>query len=169
MSCDGCWKRKVACDLSRRKPCGAKAKWEHGSIIDSDEDAQGKPEPKRRKVDPVLVVEIQQPAVSSLSLFWDLLAVLQDHVEEQWKQTAILEQIAWVQEMDREDWAFDGSEGSETGMEGSDKEEGTEERDGNGHVEKVDKGKGKERVEDRNVDGRKDGEEGRNRNRETLQ
>ena len=33
-------------------------------------------------------------------------------------------------------------------------------------VQKVDKGKGKKRAEDRNVDGRKDGEEGRNGNGE---
>ena len=99
-----------------------KAKQKGGSIIDSDEDAQGEPEPKRRKVDAVPVVEIQQPATRSLSLFQDLIAMLRDHVEEQRKQTAILEQIARVQEMDREDWAFDGSEGSETGTEGSEEE-----------------------------------------------
>ena len=86
------------------------------------------------------MVEIRQPATSSLSLFQDLLAVLRDHIEEQRKQTAIFERIARVQEMDREDWAFDGSEGSETGMEGSEEEEGTEERDENGLVKKVDKG-----------------------------
>ena len=113
-SCDVCQRRKVMCDLSGWKLHGAKAKWKGGSIIDSDEDAQGEPELKRWKVDPVLVVEIRQPAGMSLSLFWDLIAVLQDHVAEQWKQTAILEQIAHVQEMDWEDWAFDRSEGSET-------------------------------------------------------
>ena len=117
------WKCKVACNLSGWKPCGVKAKWKGGSIIDSDEDAQGKPEPKRLKVDAVPVVEIRQLATGSLSLFWDLIAVLRDHVKEQWKQTAILEWIARVQEMDREDWAFDGSEGSETGTEGSEEEE----------------------------------------------
>ena len=157
MSCDDCRKRKVACDLSRRKPRGAKAKQKGGSIINSDEDAQGEPEPKRWKVNPVPVVEIQQPAASSLSLFRDLLAVLQDHVKEQRKQTVILERIAQVQEMDWEDWAFDGSEGSETG---------TEEKNGDGHVDKVDKGKGKERAEDGNMDGWKDGEEGGNGNGE---
>ena len=92
--------------------------------------------------------------------------MLQDHVEEQRKQTVILEHIAQVQEMDQEDWAFDGSEGSETGMEGSEEEEGTEEKDGNRHVDKVDKGKGKERAVDGNADGRKDGEEGGNGNGE---
>ena len=156
--CDGCQKRKVACDLSRRKPRGVKAKWKGGSIIDSDEDAQGELEPKRRKVDAVPVVEIQQPATGSLSLFWDLIAVLRDHVEEQQKQTAILKRIARVQEMDWEDWAFDGSEGSETGMEGSEEEEETEEGNGNGHEGKQDKGKGKERAEAGNADGRKDGD-----------
>ena len=155
-SCDGCRKRKVACDLSGRKLRGAKAKRKGGSIIDSDEDAQGEPEPKRQKVDAVPVVEIWQPATRSLSLFRDLIAVLRDHVEEQQKQTAILERIAWVQEMDREDWAFDGSEGSETGTEGSEEEEEAEEADGNRQAEKVDKGKEKERAEDRNGDGKKD-------------
>ena len=58
-SCDGCQKRKVACDLSGRKPRGAKAKRKGGSIIDSDEDAQGELEPKRRKVD------AQQPATGT--------------------------------------------------------------------------------------------------------
>ena len=43
---------------------------------------------------------------------------------------------------------FDGSEGSEMGVEGSDEAEEAEETDGNGHAEKVDKGKGKERAED---------------------
>ena len=134
-SCDGCWKWKVACDLSGRKPYGAKAKWKGGSIIDSDEDVQGELEPKRWKVDTVLVVEIRQPATGSLSLFRDLIAVLRDHVEEQRKQTAILEWIARAQEMDQEDWAFDGSEGSETGMEGSEEEEEAEEADGSGNRE----------------------------------
>ena len=143
-----------------------KVKQKGRSIINSNGDAQGKPEPKRRKVDAILVVEIRQQAGSSLSLFQDLLAILQDHVEEQRKQTAILEWIARVQEMDWEDWAFDGSKGLETGMEGSEEEEEMEERDGNGHVEKVDKGKGKERVEDGNADGRNDGEEGGNGNGE---
>ena len=165
-ACDGCQKWKVTCDLSGRKPRGVKAKCKGGPIINSDEDVQGEPELKWQKVDPVPVVEIWQPAASSLSLFWDLLAVLQDHVEEQQKQTAILKRIARVQEMDREDWAFDGSEGSETGTEGSEEEEGTEEKDGNGHVEKVDKGKGKERAEDGNANGRKDRDEGGNGNGE---
>ena len=92
--------------------------------------------------------------------------MLRDHVKEQWKQTTILERIARVQEMDREDWAFDGSEDLETGTEGSEEEEGTEEKDGNRHIEKQNKGKGKQRAEDGNVDGRKDGEEGGNRNGE---
>ena len=92
--------------------------------------------------------------------------MLWDHTEEQWKQTIILERIAQVQEMDWEDWAFDGSKGSEMGMEGSEEEEGMEDKDGNGLVQKVDKGKGKERAEDGKVDGRKDGEEGGNRNGE---
>ena len=39
-----------------------------GSIIDSDEDAQGKLELKQQKVDAVPVVEIRQPATGSLSL-----------------------------------------------------------------------------------------------------
>ena len=87
-----------------------------GSIIDSDEDAQGEPEPKRWKVDAVPVVEIRQPATGSVSLLLDLdlIAVLRDHIEEQRKQTTILERIAWVQELDWEDWGFDGSEDSET-------------------------------------------------------
>ena len=61
-------------------------------------------------------------------------------------------------------------------MEGSEEEEGTEESgvwNGNRHVEKVDKGKGKEKADDRNVDGRKDGNEGGSGNgrmdAETLQ
>ena len=57
-SCDGCRKQKVACDLSGWKPHEAMAKRKGRSIIDSDEDAQGKPEPKRWKVDAVPVVEI---------------------------------------------------------------------------------------------------------------
>ena len=136
------------------------------SIINSDEDVQGEPELKRRKVDAVPVVEIWQPATGSLSLFRDLIAVVWDHVEEQQKQTTILERIAWVQEMDREDWAFNRSEGSEMGMEGSEEEEEAEEADGNGQAEKVDKGKGKERAEDRNADGKKDGDGKRNGSRE---
>ena len=92
------------------------------------------------------------------SWWWRSGSRRRDHIEEQWKQTAILERIARVQEMDQEDWAFDGSEGLETGMEGSEEEEEMEERDGNGNVEKVDKGKGKERAEDGNADGRKDGD-----------
>ena len=143
-----------------------KVKRKGGSIIDSDEDAQGELEPKRQKVDAVPVVEIWHLATGSLSLFWDLIAVLWDHVEEQWKQTAILEQIARVQEMDREDWAFNGSKGSETGTEGSEEKEETEEGNGNGHGGKQDKGKGKERAEDRNVEGRKDGDGNGNRSRE---
>ena len=125
---------------------------------------QGEPEPKRRKVDAVPVVEIRQPATGSLSLFRDLIAVLRDHVEEQRKQTAILERIAQVQELDREDWGFDGSEVSETGTEGSEEEEEAEEaeeadgEDRNKEAEKVDKGKGKERAEDGNADRKKDGE-----------
>ena len=130
-ACDGCQKWKVTCDLSGRKPRRAKVKRKGGSIINSDDDAQGEPELKWRKVDPVPVVKIWQPAASSLSLFWDLLAMLWDHIEEQRKQTAILERIARVQEMDWEDWAFNKSKGSETGMEESEEEEGTEERHGN--------------------------------------
>ena len=143
-----------------------KAKWKGRSIIDSDEDVQGEPELKRQKVSPVPVVEIWQPAGSSLSLFRDLLAMLWDHVVEQQKETATLERIACVQEMDQEDWAFDGSEESETGMEGSEEEEETEGKDRNGHVNKQDKGKGKQRAEDGNADGRKDRDEGRNGNGE---
>ena len=52
------------------------------------------------------------------------------------------------------------------GMEGSEEKEETERKDGNGHVDKQDKGKGKQRAEDRNADGRKDGDEGGNGNRE---
>ena len=95
--------------------------------------------------------------------------MLRDHVEEQRKQTVILERIAQVQELDREDWAFNGSKGLEMGTEGSKEEEETEERDGNGLVQKVDKGKGKERAEDGNADRRKDGDEGRNGNGEVSE
>ena len=112
-------------------------------------------------------MEIRQPATGSLSLFRDLIAVLRDHVEEQRKQTVILERIAQVQELDREDWAFDGSKGSETGTEESEEEEEAEEADevdGNKEAEKVDKGKGKERAEDGNVDGKKDGDRNGNGN-----
>ena len=105
-SCDGCQRQKVTCNLSRWKPCGAKARRKGGSIIHFDEDAQRELELKRQKVSPVSVMEIQQPAGSSLSLFQDLLAMLRDHVAEQQKQTAILEWIARIQEMDQEDWAF---------------------------------------------------------------
>ena len=139
MSCNRCQKWKVACDLFGRKPCGAKAKCKGGSIIDSDEDTLGEPEPKQQKVDPVPVVEIRQPAGTSLSLFQDLISMLQDHVEEQWKQTAILERIAHIQELDQEDWTFDGSKRSEMGTEGSEEEEGTEESgvwEGSGNVDK---------------------------------
>ena len=117
-------------------------------------------------------MEIQQPATGSLSLFRDLIAVLRDHVEEQQKQTAILKRIARVQELDREDWGFDGSEVSEMGTEGSEEEEEAEEADradgvdGNKKAEKVDKGKGKERAEDGNTDGRKDGDGNGNGDRE---
>ena len=91
------------------------------------------------------MVEIRQPATGSLSLFRDLIAVLRDHVEEQRKQTAILEQIARVQELDREDWAFDGSKGLETGTEESEEEEEAEEADGNRKAEKEDKGEKEKR------------------------
>ena len=43
-SCDTCRRWKVACDLSGQKPHRSKAKQKGGSIIDSDEDAQGEPE-----------------------------------------------------------------------------------------------------------------------------
>ena len=154
------------CDLSRQKLHRAKAKWKGGSIIDSDEDAQGEPELKRWKISPVRVMEIRQLAGSSLSLFQDLLAVLRDHVMEQRKQTAILAQIACIQEMDGEDWAFDRSEESETGMEGSEEGEEMQGKDRNGHVDKQDKGKGKQRAEDGNADRRKDWDEGGNGNGE---
>ena len=102
--------------------------------------------------------------------------MLRDHVKEQRKQTAILEWIACIQELDWEDWAINGSEGLEMGMEGSEEEEGMEESrvwNGSGDVEKVDKGKGKEKADDRNVDRKKDGNEGGSRNgrtdAETLQ
>ena len=61
--------------------------------------------------------------------------MLQDHVKEQWQQTAILERIAHLQELDWEGWAIDRSE-EEEGMEES------RAQDGNGPV---DKGKGTER------------------------
>ena len=69
-----------------------------------------------------------------------------------------------------------GSDNSEMGSEGSKNEE-TEGQDGNEHVNKIDKGKGKERAEDGNAgrrkDGRMDGNEGgdgnRRADRETLQ
>ena len=64
------------------------------------------------------------------------------------------------------------SEEEEIGTEGSKKEE-MEGQGRNGHVDKIDKGKGKERAEDWNVDGRKDRNEGGDGNRrvdgETLQ
>ena len=104
-----------------------KAKWKGRLIINSDDGVLGEPELKWRKVDPVPVVKIWQPAGTLLSLFWDLISILRDHVKEQRKQTTILEHIACVQELDWEDWAFDGSKGLETGMEGSEEEEGTEE------------------------------------------
>ena len=78
--------------------------------------------------------------------------------------------IACVQELDQEDWAINGSEGLEMGLEGSEEEEGMEEsgvRDGNGHVEKVAKGKGKEKADDVNADGKKDGNKGGNGNGRT--
>ena len=159
VSCDVFQRKKVVCNLSRWKPHGEKAKRKGGSVINSNEDAQGKPEPKWWKVDPVLVVEIWQPARTMLSLFWDLMSMLHDHVTEQQKQTAILEEIAHVQELDREDWAFDRSKGLGMGMEGR-KEVETEGKDRNGHVDKLDKGKGKERVEDGKVEVGKDGTEG---------
>ena len=88
----------------------------------------------------------------------------------------ILEQIAHIQELDQEDWAFDVSEGSEMGMEGSEEEGGTEEsglQKGNGLQEKVDKGKGKEKADDGKKDGKKDRNEGGSRSgradEETLQ
>ena len=133
------------------------------SIINSNEDALGELEPKRWKVDPDPVVEIRQPAGTLLSLFRDLIGVLRDHVKEQQKQIAILEWIARIQELDREDWAFDGSEGSETGMEGSKEEEGMEEsrvQDGNGNIDKVDKGKGKEKEDGGNTGGKMDRNKG---------
>ena len=52
------------------------------------------------------------------------------------------------------------------GTEGSEEEEGTEDKDRNGHVVIQNKGKGKQRAEDGNVDRRKDGEEGGNGNGE---
>ena len=162
-SCDGCRKWKVACDLSQCKLHGAKVKRKGGSIINSNDDMLGEPELKQWKVDPVPIVEIQQPGGTSLSLFQDLIGILCDHVKEQQKQTTILECIAHVQELDWEDWAFNGSEGLEMGTEGSKEEEGMEEsrvQDGNRNVDRVDKGKGKEKVNDGNVDGKKDGTRG---------
>ena len=64
-----------------------------------------------------------------------------------------------------------GSDDLEMGLEGSEDEE-TESQDRNGHVIKIDKGKGKERAEDGNADGRRDGNKGGGgnggANRETL-
>ena len=75
--------------------------------------------------------------------------MLWGHIVEQWKQTAILEQITCIQELDWEDWAFNGSEGLETGMEGSEEEEGMEESEVRDRKEsKIDKGKGKEKADD---------------------
>ena len=140
-----------------------------------DEDVAGDPELKWRKVDLVPVVEIWQLAGTSLSLFWDLIAMLWEHIMEQWKQTELLEQIAHIQELFWVDWVHVESGDLETGLEGS-KGDGTEESEVWGRkelVKKVDKGKGKERVEDGNKDRKKDGNEGGDGNgvgdRETLQ
>ena len=99
-----CQRQNTACNLSRWKPHGAKAKCKGGSIIDLGEDVAGELEPKCQKVGPVLVVEIQQLPGTSLSLFWDLIATLWEHIVEQWKQTKLLEQIAHDQELDHVDW-----------------------------------------------------------------
>ena len=101
--------------------------------------------------------------------------MLWDHVAEQQKQTAILEHIACVQELDWEGWVHIGSDDLETGSEENEEDgmEESEEWGRKGHVNKVEKKKGKERAEDRNGDGNKDGNEGGDRNRgaggETLQ
>ena len=139
-------------------------------MIDSEEDAEGEPELKWQKVDPIPVMVIWQLAGMSLYLFQDLLSVLWDHVMEQQKQTILLEQVAHAQEY----WVWTEVENSEMGSERSKEElEGNEERNGDGHVHKIDKGKGKERAEDGNVDGRKDGNKGGDGNggadREMLQ
>ena len=129
------------CGLSRWKPCRVKAKRKGGSIIDLDEDVEGELELKQWKVDLVLVMEIQQPAGTSLSLFWDLISMLWDHVMEQRKQTVLLERIACVQELDHMDWDQVESGNLEMGSEESEEElEGNKEQDGSRHKEK---GKGK--------------------------
>ena len=148
------------CDLSGWKPRRAKVKCKGRSIIDSDEDAEGELEPKWWKVDLVLVVEILQPAGTSLSLFWDLISMLWEHVMEQWKQTMLLEQIAHIQELDHVDWIQMEMGNSETGSEDSEEElEGNEEWDGSGVKDKG-KGKEKERVEDGNGNEGRDGNGG---------
>ena len=120
-------------------------------------------------------MEIWQLAGTSLSLFQDLISMLWDHVAEQQKQTAILEHIACVQELDQEGWVHIGSDDLETGSE-ENEEDGMEESEVQGGkelVNKVDKGKGKERAEDGNADIKNDRNEGRDRNGrvdgETLQ
>ena len=172
MSCDMRQRWKVMCDISSQKSHRVKVKRKGGFIIDEDEDVQGEPEPKQQMVDPVPVVEIWQPARTSLSLFLDLISMLWDHIVKQQKQTTLLEQIARIQELDQADWVQVGSDGSETGSEASEEEE-MEGQGRNGDVNKIDKGKGKERVEDGNVDGRRDRNKGGDGNRrmdgETLQ
>ena len=132
-------------------------------MIDSDEEVEGQPELKCRKVDQVPVVEIWQPDSSLLSLFWDLVSLLQEHIVEQWKQTRFLVWLVCIQEFDCVEWARPEMVDLETGSEESG-EMGTEAawdegQDGN---PLEDKGKGKEkerqsRVEDgdkiRNGDG----------------
>ena len=102
--CGTCWRWKVVCGLSEWKPHRVKVKHKGGSVINSDEDMEGEPELKWRKVDPELIMEIWQPVGTSLSLFWDLISMLQEHVMEQQKQTTLLEWIAHVQELDHADW-----------------------------------------------------------------
>ena len=113
-------------------------------MIDLNEEARGQLEPKHWKVNQVLVVEIQQPGSSSLSLFQDLISILQEHVTEQQKQTRLLARLVCVQELDHADWVQAGTGDLEMGSEES---EGTEmEWDEAWNRSPLkDKGKGKEK------------------------
>ena len=111
----------------------------------------------------VPVVEIWQLAGTLLSLFQDLISMLQEHIVEQWKQTVLLEWIAHVQELDHADWVQVEMENLETSLEENKEVEMEMKRDeGQNGSPLKDKGKGKEKENERAEDGNRDGNRNRN-------
>ena len=91
-------------------------------------------------------MEIWQPGSPSLSLFWDLVSILQEHVVEQQKQARLLAQLVCIQEFNCAEWAGLEMEDLEMGSEESgETETETKWDEGQNGSPLKDKGKGKEK------------------------